>query len=37
MEDEMDRAHSTHRREEECIQDCDGKAKRKETDRKTQT
>jgi hypothetical protein len=31
----MDRAYSMHGVEEECIQDFGGKAKRKETTRKT--
>jgi hypothetical protein len=33
----MIRAYSTHREEEEWISDLGGKAKRKETTRKTQT
>jgi hypothetical protein len=36
-EDEMGRECSTHGREEECIKDIDGKAKRKEITRKTKT
>jgi hypothetical protein len=34
-EDEMGRACSTHGGEEECIQDSSGKARKKETTRKT--
>jgi hypothetical protein len=34
-EDEIGRACSMHGREEECIQGCVGKARRKETTRKT--
>jgi hypothetical protein len=33
MEDKVGRACSTHRREEEFIQDFDGKARRKDTTR----
>jgi hypothetical protein len=36
-EDEMGRACSTNREEAECIQDIGGKARRKETARKTKT
>jgi hypothetical protein len=31
----MDRAYNTNDREEECIEDIDGKARRKEKTRKT--
>jgi hypothetical protein len=37
MEDDMSRAYNTNGGDEECVQDISGKARRKETTRKTKT